>query len=92
LQLAEGKLAPGLKKLEQAANMELHMDYSEPPYYPRPVLEALGQAALKNGKLPEAESAFRRALEQYPASHRAQTGLRAARERQHKTVEAAAGF
>jgi hypothetical protein len=47
---------------------------------------------MKNGKLPEAESAFRRALEQYPASHRAQTGLRAARERQHKTVEAAAGF
>ena len=94
VKLAEGKLEPGLKKLDQAANMELHMMYSEPPYYPRPVLEALGQAALKNGKLPEAESAFRRALEQYPGSHRAQVGLRAALDRKtdarHKTV--AAGF
>jgi tetratricopeptide (TPR) repeat protein len=92
LLLAEGKAAPALKKLDQAANMELHMNYSEPPYYPRPVLEALGQAALKNGKAKEAEAAFRRALEQYPASYRAQTGLRAALERQGKTVEAAAGF
>jgi tetratricopeptide (TPR) repeat protein len=92
LRLAEGKLEPGLKKLDQAASMELHMLYSEPPYYPRPVLEALGQAALKAGRAREAESAFRRALEQYPASHRAQTGLRAALERQHKPVEAAAGF
>jgi tetratricopeptide (TPR) repeat protein len=90
LKLAEGKLEPGLKKLDQAANMELHMMYSEPPYYPRPVLEALGQAALKSGKLPEAESAFRRALEQYPASHRAQIGLRATLDREHKTE--VAGF
>jgi tetratricopeptide (TPR) repeat protein len=94
LKLADGKLDAGLKKLDQAANSELHMLYSEPPYYPRPVLEALGQAALKNGKLPEAESAFRRALEQYPGSHRAQVGLRATLERktngQHKTE--AAGF
>ena len=92
LRLAEGKVEPALKKLEQAANLELHMDYSEPPYYPRPVLEVLGQAALKNGKLPQAESAFRRALQQYPGSYRAQTGLRAALERQHKSTEAAAGF
>ena len=90
LKMAEGKVEPGLKKLDQAATMELHMMYSEPPYYPRPVLEALGQAALKNGKLTEAESAFRRALEQYPASHRAQTGLRATLDREHKTE--AAGF
>jgi len=89
LKLADGKLEPGLKKLEQAANMELHMLYSEPPYYPRPVLEALGQAALKHGKLPEAESAFRRALEQYPASHRAQLGLRATLDQEHTTEVAA---
>ncbi len=91
LKLAEGKLDAGLKKLEQAANTELHLMYSEPPYYPRPVLEVLGQAALKNGKAAEAEAAFRRALEQYPASFRAQSGLRAALERQHKPVQAAAG-
>ena len=89
LRLAEGKIEPALKKLDQAANLELHMMYSEPPYYPRPVLEAMGQAALKNGRLKDAESAFRRALEQYPASYRAQTGLRATLEREHKTAEAA---
>jgi len=92
LRLAEGKLDAGLKKLDQAAGLELHMMYSEPPYYPRPVLEAMGQVALKNGRLQDAESAFRRALEQYPASHRAQSGLRAALERQHKPVQAASGF
>ena len=92
MNLAEGKLDAGIKKLEQAANMERHLVYSEPPYYPRPVLEVLGETALKNGKLPEAESAFRKALEQYPASHRAQVGLRAALEGQHKPVQAAGGF
>ncbi len=91
VKLAEGKLDPALKKLEQAASMERHMIYSEPPYYPRPVLEVLGQAALKNGRLPEAESAFRRALEQYPGSFRAQMGLRATLEREHKTTTAGAG-
>jgi tetratricopeptide (TPR) repeat protein len=89
LKLAEGKVEAGMKTLEQAAKTELHLNYSEPPYYPRPVLEALGQAALKNGRTKEAESAFKRALEQYPASYRAQTGLRAAREQQGKPTQAA---
>ena len=92
LKLADGKVDAGLKKLEQAANMERRMIYSEPPYYPRPVLEALGQAALKNGRLPQAESAFRRALDQYPGSFRSQTGLRATLKREHKPIEASAGF
>jgi tetratricopeptide (TPR) repeat protein len=92
LKLADGKVGAGLKKLEQAANMERRMIYSEPPYYPRPVLEALGQAALKNGRLPQAESAFRRALDQYPGSFRSQTGLRATLEREHKAMEAGDGF
>jgi hypothetical protein len=89
LRAAEGKLDDGIKKLEEAAKLELHMFYSEPPYYPRPVLEVLGQLALKNDRLPEAESAFRRALEQYPGSYRAQTGLRAALQKQNKSIQAA---
>jgi tetratricopeptide (TPR) repeat protein len=90
LKLAEGKVGPALKKLEQAADMERRMLYSEPPYYPRPVLEVLGQVALKNGRRAEAESAFRRALEQYPGSFRAQTGLRATLDRKQKAF--VAGF
>ena len=91
LKLADGKLDSALKKLEHAATMERRMLYSEPPYYPRPVLEALGQAALKNGRLEEAQSAFKRALDQYPGSFRAQAGLRATLEREHKSA-AGGGF
>ena len=93
LKLAEGKLDAALKKLEQAATMERRMIYSEPPYYPRPVLEVIGQVALKNGRLTEAESAFKRALEQYPGSFRAQAGLRATMDsREHKSTAAVGEF
>ncbi len=91
MKLADGKLDSALKKLEHAATMERRMRYSEPPYYPRPVLEALGQVALKNGRVEEAQSAFKRALDQYPGSFRAQAGLRALLERDHKEA-AVAGF
>jgi tetratricopeptide (TPR) repeat protein len=86
LKLAEGKTDAGLKKLAEAADREVHLVYSEPPYYPRPVLEVLGEAALRSGKSNQAATAFKRALEQYPSSHRAQTGLRAAT--QNSTVAA----
>jgi tetratricopeptide (TPR) repeat protein len=76
LKIAEGNLDAGLKKLDQASRMELKMVYSEPPYYPRPVLEAMGQVALRNGRAAEAKASFERALRQYPASHRAQMGLK----------------
>jgi tetratricopeptide (TPR) repeat protein len=77
LKIAEGSIDAGLKKLDQASRMELKMDYSEPPFYPRPVSEAMGQAALRNGRAAEAKAGFERALRQYPASHRAQQGLKA---------------
>jgi tetratricopeptide (TPR) repeat protein len=92
LRLAEGKIDAALRKLEHAATMERRMVYSEPPYYPRPVLEVLGQAALQHGRTVEAESAFKRALEQYPGSYRAQAGLRATIERGPKATAASAGF
>jgi tetratricopeptide (TPR) repeat protein len=92
LKLADGKLDAGFKKLEQAASMERRMTYTEPPQYPRPVLEVIGQAALKKGRLPEAESAFRRALEQYPGSYRAQAGLRAVVDPGHKVSTAVGDF
>jgi len=46
--------------------------------------------ALENGKLQIAEDAFRQALEQYPESHRALTGLAETLRREGKLV--AAGF
>jgi hypothetical protein len=47
---------------------------------------------LKKGRLPEAESAFRRALEQYPGSYRAQAGLRAVVDPGHKVSTAVGDF
>jgi len=88
LQVAAGKLDHGLRSLRDAAHEELRMVYSEPPYYPRPVLEALGEIALRNQRPAEAESAFRRALEQYPNSYKAQAGLRAALQLRNKSAVA----
>jgi tetratricopeptide (TPR) repeat protein len=78
LALAEGKADKGLKLLERAATQERALRYNEPPQYPRPVLEVLGKNALRLGRRELAERAFRQALDQYPESHGAREGLRAA--------------
>jgi tetratricopeptide (TPR) repeat protein len=76
--LARGKVDRGLRALDRAGAAERRLVYSEPPFYPRPVYEALGRLALKHNRPRLAEHAFRQALEQYPGSKGAQTGLRAA--------------
>jgi hypothetical protein len=86
--IASGKEKRGLKALEAAARDERSLRYAEPPTYPRPVNELLGQTALKLGRLDVAEHAFREALQQYPASFHAQSGLRATLQRANKPVEA----
>ena len=81
----KGQIALGAKNvdkalasLEKASMRERAIHYSEPPPYPRPIAEVVGQIALKNGERERAEAAFRTALEQYPGSMRAVAGLRAA--------------
>jgi len=81
LQLAAGKVNEGFKTLQLASDRELRLRYSEPPWYPRPVAEAQGWAALRHGRLPEATKAFARALQQYPASARALAGQRELRQK-----------
>jgi tetratricopeptide (TPR) repeat protein len=85
---AAGHLRQARKLLEKASVAERAMTYSEPPMYPRPVAETLGQLMLRNGKVAQAETAFRIALDQYPASARAKTGLREALKRENKPVDA----
>ncbi len=80
--LAEGKTDRGLRALEQAAKKERSLRYSEPPYYARPVYEALGKWALKAGRLDLAKTAFRQALDQTPADAIAEKGLRAVEQRE----------
>jgi len=89
LELAQGHAERGLKLLQTASAAERHLTYTEPPYYPRPVAEALGHAALKNNKASVAAKAFRVALEQYPADAHAESGLRAASEMTNRKLLAA---
>jgi tetratricopeptide (TPR) repeat protein len=77
-----------IQLLERAARDERAIRYTEPTSYPRPVLEVLGQVALKAGKAQVAEKAFRQALEQYPESAGAKAGLRAALQSQNRPIEA----
>jgi len=87
---ASGKIDKSLRTLQAASRAERALRYTEPPSYPRPVSEILGRKALDKGKLQIAEEAFRQALEQYPASPRALTGLSETLSREGKTI--AAGF
>ena len=85
---AEGNIGKAIEILQAAAKMERSMRYNEPPSYPRPVLQALGEKALANGKLKVAESAFREALDQCPESSHALAGLSATLKREGKPLSA----
>ena len=82
IEITKGNVDAGLKLFDTASKAERHLSYSEPAYYPRPAAEAMGSLALKNHKNAVAEKAFRIALEQYPGDVHAETGLRAALERE----------
>ncbi|MEW5976852.1 MAG: tetratricopeptide repeat protein [Acidobacteriota bacterium] len=75
IQVQSGRLDKGLETLRVASLQERALRYSEPPAYPRPVLEALGQLALRHGRLSVAEAAFHQALAQFPESTHARKGL-----------------
>jgi tetratricopeptide (TPR) repeat protein len=85
---AAGKIDKSLRTLESAVRAERALRYTEPPSYPRPVAEILGRMALNKGKLQIAEEAFRQALEQYPESERAVTGLAETLRREGKSIAA----
>jgi tetratricopeptide (TPR) repeat protein len=72
----------------KAADREANILYTEPPAYPRPVVEAWGNVALALGDYATAEKAYREALEREPGSGRAYFGLAAALEGQGKKSDA----
>ena len=77
--------AKSLAMLQQAAHMERALRYTEPPTYPRPVSEVVGRKAMEEGHPQMAEAAFRDALDQFPESSRALTGLADAQRREGKS-------
>jgi tetratricopeptide (TPR) repeat protein len=81
---ASGNLKHATELLEKASKTERSLTYTEPPWYPRPVAEGMGELLLRSGDLSGAEAAFRIALKQYPESARSKSGL----ERAKKPVEA----
>lgn len=62
----------------KAAGLEAGLLYTEPPAYPRPVVEAWGSAALMLKDYSSAEKAYREALVREPGGGRAMFGLAAA--------------
>ena len=72
----------------KAATREANILYTEPPAYPRPVVEGWGNVALMLGDYATAEKAYREALGREPGSGRAFFGLAASLEGQGKNAEA----
>src|ERR1051326_8962291 len=85
---AQGKTKQALETLDAASRNQRKLRYSEPPYYPRPVSEAIGELALRSGKLAEAETAFRGTLEDLPGSARSVAGLAEVLKRSGKSTGA----
>ena len=72
----------------KAADREANIMYTEPPAYPRPVVEGWANVALALGDYATAEKEYREALGREPGSGRAFFGLAASLEGQGKNAEA----
>ena len=83
-----GDRAAGYALLRKAADTEAALIYTEPPSYPRPVVEGWGAIALALGDNEVAEKAYREALSREPGSGRAYFGLSAALRGQQRLSEA----
>jgi tetratricopeptide (TPR) repeat protein len=83
-----GDRKKGYDLFRKAAGREAAMQYTEPPSYPRPVVEGLANVALALGDFATAEHAYRDALAREPGSGRAYFGLAAAMDGLGKTADA----
>ena len=90
--VAKGKSKKGLKLLGKAASAQRALRYTEPPWYPRPISVVVGGVSLKNGKLKDAEAAFKIALEEIPAWNRAERGIKVAQDGLRPRDKVVVGF
>jgi tetratricopeptide (TPR) repeat protein len=70
-----GDRAKGFSLMQQAAGREAALLYTEPPSYPRPVVEGMANTALALGDFDMAVASYRVALAREPGSGRAYFGL-----------------
>jgi tetratricopeptide (TPR) repeat protein len=75
LEAAQGDAAAGIKLLQQAAEKEKNLGYSEPPRYFRPEQESIGYAYLKSKQWEKARDAFNEALKERPKNGHALYGI-----------------
>jgi tetratricopeptide (TPR) repeat protein len=73
-----GDRKTGYELFRKAADREAALLYTEPPSYPRPVVEGFANVALAAGDYATAEKEYREALTREPGSGRAFFGLAAA--------------
>ena len=74
LEARAGARAQSWKKFRKAADREAALIYTEPPAYPRPVVEGWGHVALAIGDFEAADRAYAEALDREPGSGRAYIG------------------
>ena len=75
LLIAEGRVEDGFRALKGASDRDQRSRYTEPPWYPRPVAEAMGWQALRHQKYDLAKQSFETALKQFKLDARALSGL-----------------
>jgi tetratricopeptide (TPR) repeat protein len=88
----KGDLDGGRKLLEQAADAERDLGYSEPPQYSRPPLEVLGGALIRAGKFDDARAAYKKDLHERPRSGFALYGIALAWDKQGNRGKAAKAY
>jgi tetratricopeptide (TPR) repeat protein len=90
IEARSGTRKKGFALFEQAADMEAALIYTEPPSYPRPVVEGWATTAIALGEPGIAEQAYRTALAREPGSGRAYFGMATALRAQNKLADAQA--
>lgn len=83
-----GDKKTGYELYRKAADREAALLYTEPPAYPRPVVEGWANVAIAVGDYATAEKAYREALAREPGSGRAYFGLAAALDGLGKAADA----
>jgi tetratricopeptide (TPR) repeat protein len=72
---AKGDPAQAAAQFAKAAEIQDRLPYMEPPFWYYPVHQSLGAALLQQGRIEEAQAAFRTALQRSPNNGWAAAGL-----------------
>jgi tetratricopeptide (TPR) repeat protein len=86
----EGRTDEAIRALKQGIALEDELTYDEPPDWPLPLRQPLGEVLLAAGRPKEAEAAYRQDLTRYPNNGWSLHGLAVALRAEGRTAEAGA--